>query len=288
MNNFPVLQDIETVEATEVLNPYTWDVAEEPIFLQNGNPVLGHKVLKRSDNGLILNVCKESYTPTRNELFANFVYKLSELTGYTIKSFDEFQQGKKVLAFLEAPDTVLNGWRFENFLAVGNAHDSSKAFFVANTNRMIRCENQFSFLNSRGMKAFHTSTNAEQIKQIEKSIHLYDQNQKALMNSFQILNAKGANETRTENFIRHIFDLENDVTFENAEEKLSGRKLNQIGDLMQSIQIEMADLGKTDFALFNGVTRWTTHTRNQKDKSFGNLFGTNAQLNEKALNFLLN
>lgn len=288
MNNLPELQFVETVEATEVMNPFSWEVVEKPIFLGNGIPVPNHKVLQRSDNGMVLNVCKESYTPTRNELFASFVYKLQQITGYNIKSFDEFQDGKKVLAFLEAPETYINGFKMENFIAVGNAHDSSKAFFVANTNHMIRCQNQFSYLNNRGMKAFHTTSNADQIRQIENSIHLYDQNQESLMAGFKAMNERGADGDRTENFVRHMFDLDNDVTFKNAEEKLSGRKLNQISDMLEAIEIEASDLGPTDYALFNGVTRWTTHTRTQKNKTFGNLFGANAQLNEKALTFLLN
>jgi hypothetical protein len=284
----PELLNVETVEATEVLNPFNWDVQEKSIYLGNGTRVPNHKVLQRSDNGMVLNVCKDSYTPTTNELFASFVYKLQQITGYTIKSFDEFQDGKKVLAFLEAPETSINGWKMENYIAVGNAHDSSKAFFVANTNHMIRCQNQFSYLNNRGMKAFHTTSNADQIKQIENSIHLYDKNQKTLMNNFQALSARGADAQRTEGFIRHMFELENDVTFKNAEEKLSSRKLNQISDLLESIETEASDLGQTDFALFNGVTRWTTHTRTQKNKTFGNLFGSNALLNDKALTYLLN
>lgn len=285
----PEVLNFQSVEVEEVKNLFSWDVIENPIYLGTGIQVTNHKAIVRSDNGAVLNVCKESYTPTSNEQFSEFVYNLSRITGYQLSKFDEFQGGAKVIAFLDAPETSLNGWKFKNLLAVGNAHDSSKAFFVANTSVMIRCANQFTKLsNNAGMKAFHTTSNADQIRQIERSIHMYDKQQKELMQHFERLALKPANDQRTENFLRHMFDLDPEINFENAEEKISSRKANQIIDLMDAIQIEASDLGKTDFALFNGVTRWTTHTRNQKEKTFGNLFGTNAQLNDKALNFLLN
>ena len=284
----PQIIDYATIDAEIVKNEFSWDVMEKSIYLANGVKVPNHKALIRSDNHQVLNVCKDSYTPTTNEQFCEFVYKLSSLTGYAVQNFNEFQEGKKVLAFLKAPETKINGFETENFLAVGNAHDSSKAFFVANTTRMIRCQNQFSYLNEKGMKAFHTTSNADQIRQIESSIHLYEGQQKALTANFERLAKKQVDGQRFEDFLRFIFDIDNSINLENAEEKISTRKINQMAELVEAIDIEAKDLGNTDFALFHGVTRWTTHTRNQKDKTFGNLFGTNAILNEKALNFLLN
>jgi len=284
-----LIKNVESVEVEEVKNLFAWDVVENPIYLGNGQRVQNHKAISRSDNGAVLNVCKDSYTPTTNEQFSEFVYNLSKITGYELAKFQEFQDGAKVIAFLDAPETFLNGWKFQNLLAVGNAHDSSKAFFVANTSVMIRCTNQFTKLsNNADMKAFHTTGNAGQLRQIERSIHQYGHQQKALNQNFERLNSQPATEERLEDFLRHMFDLENDFSFEAEENKVSSRKSNQIIDLVEAIEIEANDLGQTDFALFNGVTRWTTHTRNQKQKTFGNIFGTNAQLNDKALNFLLN
>jgi phage/plasmid-like protein (TIGR03299 family) len=281
------VSDVETVEATEVFNQYNWDVKEAPVFRPDGKLISGYKTIERSDNGHILNMCKDSYTPVTNEQFCEFVENLSKITGYQIENFSEFQQGAKVLAFIKAPEFSINGHSFDNYLAVGNSHDSSKAFFVANTNTMIRCQNQFS-LAVNGLKAFHTSNNQAQIKQIERSFNLWSTQQKVLQNNYDLLSNNNVSEQRAEKFIKHIFDLPEELSFEDAEKELSSRKMNQIGELVNCIEIESKDLGNTDFALFNGVTRWTTHVRKQKDKTFGNLFGTNATLNNKALEFVLN
>lgn len=290
LNLLPVFNGdyVETIEATEVVNQFSWEVKSSPIRLASGEPVPGYKAIQRDDNGLILNVCKDSYTPTTNERFSEFVYRLSQLTGYQVESFNEFREGRKVLAFLKADKLNINGWDYSNYLAVGNAHDGTNALFVAQTNVMIRCQNQFSTLSERGLKAFHTISNNAQIRQIENSIHEFYSLQQNFVENMKQLSGHKADQVRIEHFVKNMLDIEPNVTIENASEFLSGRKLNMAGDLLDNIQIELSDIGSNDLALFNGVTRWTTHTRKQTNSTFGNLFGSNADYNRKALNFLLN
>lgn len=282
-----LFDNIQTVEAETFNNQFSWEVKEQPIFTASGE-IANYKAITRNDNGEVLNVCKSSYTPTTNEAFTDLVYKISDATGFEIQNFNEFQNGKKVLAFLKAGESSINGWNFENFMAIGNAHDGSKALFVALTNKMIRCQNQFTALSQRGLKAFHTLTNAAQIEMIRQSIGLYNEEQIILKANYNKLLSAGADEARTADFLKYMFDLEPVVNEDNILDFVGSRKANQISDLFEAIEIEKNDLGNNDFALFNGVTRWTTHTRAQKDKVFGNIFGSNAQLNDKALKYLLN
>lgn len=75
------------------------------------------------------------------------------------------------------------------------------------------------------------------------------------------------------------------------EERLSGeistRKINQLEVLQNSVFTEINDLGDNLFALFNGVTRYTTHELNPKERAFGNLFGTPADVNKRAYEYAL-
>eukprot|EP01029_Cantina_marsupialis_P030385 TRINITY_DN8216_c0_g1_i3.p1 TRINITY_DN8216_c0_g1~~TRINITY_DN8216_c0_g1_i3.p1 ORF type:complete len:306 (-),score=38.08 TRINITY_DN8216_c0_g1_i3:520-1437(-) len=285
-----VKSDIITLEAEEVTtnNAFSWEVKEQPIFDMHGKKINGYKTVQRSDNGTILNLCKDSYTPTTNELFCTFADNLSKVTGYEINNFSEFEDGKKVLAFLQAPETFTNGHKLENYIAIGNSHDSTKAFFVAHTDFMIRCQNQFS-LASKGFKAFHTTNNAQQIKTIEKGFKAWTAQHEAIQNQYKMLSNKKVDSVRAMDFFRHIFEIEANVDLDSDLTKvLSTRKINQISELMECVETEVQDLGQTEFALFNGVTRWTSHVRKQKEKSFGNLFGMNAKLNERAYNFFNN
>jgi hypothetical protein len=283
--------NIITLEAEEVFtnNAFSWDVKEQKIYDLNGNQINGYKAIQRSDNGVILNLCKKTYTPTTNEAFCTFAEKLSNITGYEIKNFEEFQEGKKVLSFLKAPKTFINGYEMENYIAIGNSHDSTKAFFVAHTDMMLRCTNQFS-LASSGFKAFHTTNNAQQIRTIEKGFKAWTEQHEAIQNHYKMLSNKKVDSVRSMDFFRHIFDIDAKIDLDGdlSETTIGTRKINQMSELMECIKTEVKDLGQTEFALFNGVTRWTTHMRTQKEKSFGNLFGVNAKINEKAYNFFLN
>jgi hypothetical protein len=303
MNNFSFLSsvtesneiaqsDIISLEAEEVItnNAFKWEVQEQKIYDLNGKQINGYKTISRSDNGTVFQICKDSYTPTTNEAFCTFADKLSSITGYEINNFAEFENGKKVLAFLKAPDTFIGDHKIQNYIAIGNSHDSTKAFFVAHTDCMIRCQNQFS-LASSGFKAFHTTNNAAQIKAIEKGFKAWTQQHESIQNQYKMLSNRKVDDDRAAEFFRCIFEIDKDVDFDNDEDAksvLGTRKFNQITELTACLKLEVADLGKTEFALFNAVTRWTTHVRKQKETSFGNIYGVNARLNERAYNFFLN
>jgi hypothetical protein len=57
--------------------------------------------------------------------------------------------------------------------------------------------------------------------------------------------------------------------------------------LAKDIQTSIEEQGETLWALFNGVTRYTNHTTNSKDKDFGLMFGTEAKTNERAYKTML-
>lgn len=148
----------------------SWEVIEKPIF-SNDQQLVGHKALFRSDNDLLLNVCKDSYTPTTNERFMEVVQKMNEITGYPVKCFDEFDGGKKVLAFLQCTDTIeVCGHKFEDYMLIGNSHDSSSGFFIGNSNMMIRCKNRFSKVFKQ-LKVHHTKHHDTKIEQLFSALH---------------------------------------------------------------------------------------------------------------------
>ena len=137
-------------------SPLSWDIIEKPIY-SNNQPVRGYKAVFRNDNGQLLNVTKSSYTPTRNERFLEVVDRMSTITGFPIKCHDEFEGGKKVLAFLECNEPIkVQGYDFQDFMLIGNSHDSSTGFFIGNSNKMIRCSNRFSKM-FRQLQVSHTN-----------------------------------------------------------------------------------------------------------------------------------
>lgn len=253
----------------EVLN---WEVKEASIYDSKGHLIKGYKQILRDDTGELLNLAKVSYIPTKNEIFTNFVYALSEFTGWKVEKFGEVQNGKKVMAFLRRTDTSeINGYKTKEFLCVGNAHDYSSTFFASRTSHMVRCENQFTGAN-RAFSFAHTSGKQEQIKNfslLQNNIidisHLQNDKFSEMQNTKISLSDKT-------NFMKYVLNVE----------ELKGRNFEK---LEKSITRETAELGQNIFGLFNGGTYFSTHEKQQKNKVFGNVFGGAANFNKRAFNF---
>ena len=157
----------------------SWEVVEKPIF-SNNQPVRGYKALFRNDNGQLLNVTKSSYTPTRNERFLEVVERMSTITGFPIKCFDEFEGGRKVLAFLECTEPLkVQNFDFQDFMLIGNSHDSSTGFFIGNSSKMIRCSNRFSKM-FRQLQVSHTKNHDVKIDQLLRYFEVYQKERKQL------------------------------------------------------------------------------------------------------------
>lgn len=58
-------------------NTFGWEIAEKPIYANNA-PLKGYKAIFRNDNQQLLNVAKQSYTPTPNTRFVEVVERLTK------------------------------------------------------------------------------------------------------------------------------------------------------------------------------------------------------------------
>lgn len=263
-------------------NNLLWDVIERPIF-SDGKIIEGYKALHRSDNDEVLQVAKNTYTPVSNERFLDVVHKLSDVTGFPIEMYDEVAKGRKVLAFLKCTDPItVQGYKFKDWLMVGNSHDGSTGFFVGNSNMMIRCENRFT-KNFQNLRVLHTRNNDIRIDHLTNGFDSFAKQRQRFYNRFsEYVDFEIVEEHKTA-LVNNLIE----VTPEEIHnpEKLSTRKLNLISDMHRSIERETSELGNNLFGLFNGVTHYTSHIRQQKNPVFCNAFGTSADMNNKALNF---
>jgi len=282
----PVMDsNIIEVEAEELpqyaTNPFVWDVVERPVYNQHGKQIHGFKELVRSDNGLMLNVCKESYTPTTNAKLMETVENLQQITGFQLQEYREFKGGKIVLAFLQNTSGMqICGHDYNTYMIVGNSHNYKSAFFIGEHSTMIRCSNQFHQV-AQNLKAYHTSNNALQIDQI---VSFYQQYSLLKDNTIQLMQHFA--QTRTDGkvkdkLVRELLQITPDTAFN----ELSTRKQNIIDNLNESIHTETKALGQNMFGLFNGVTHWTTHQRQQAEPIYSNIFGSNNEYNQKAMRF---
>ena len=254
-----------------------WEITERPIYRQDGSEIDGYKQVIRNDSQQTLHICKGSYTPARNELLMQSAFDLAEKTGFTVAGFDSFEQGRKVLAFLENPnpDTV-DGFKFKDFLMLGNAHDGSSSFWLGNTSVMIRCGNQFTVKNQQ-FKVSHTTNSTGRIGQLLKAFEIYTKQNNIMYEDFKAFQGIDIDNFLIEKSIQRVLDM--------GQEETSVRKANIYKEVEAAVYKECFEVGKNLFGLFNGFTYYTTHVRRAKEKAFGNAFDSCQRINETAYQF---
>jgi hypothetical protein len=264
----------ETRSYSHLTETLDWEITERPIFDVNNNPIEGYKQVIRDDNQGLLNICKGSYTPSKNAVLVESAHQLAENIGFTVAGFDTFEGGRKVLAFLENPNPdSVKGFGFQDFLMLGNSHDGSSSFWIGNTSVMVRCGNQFTVRNKQ-FKVNHTTNSGERIGQLLKAFELYSKQNTLIYEDFKQFASVEIDAFIIESAIRRILDMES--------EEISTRKINMYQEIEASVYKECFDCGSNLFGLFNGFTYYTTHVRKSKEKPFGNGFDSQATINETA------
>lgn len=270
-----------TPEQEEVINGFDWEIHIRPIFDRDGNIIHEYKAIYNGKTGELLNVPKATYTPTTNERFTELIEYLRDISGYKIGDFITLNGGKKVLANLTKPDdTTIAGHLFKEHIVVGNSHDYSSSFFVGQTSMMHRCENMFSTQNKQ-LKAYHTSNHEAHLKNIQSIFNAYQGLTERTHKNFEAFERRRVTSDEKNRLLRHVLALPEDTKLG----EVSKRKLYQFYDLNEAIVRETRDIGQNALGLFQGVTYYTTHIQQQKEKVFGNLFGATAANNKRAYDY---
>jgi hypothetical protein len=264
------------------IEPFEWEVVERPIVSDN-KIINGYKAIFRNDTNGLLNVTKSSYTPTPNSRFLEVVDKMNKITGFPIRSYDEFEGGKKVLAYLECTEPIeVQGHEFKDYMLIGNSHDSSTGFFMGNSSEMVRCKNRFSKV-FRQLQVNHTRNHDVKIEQLMQYFQSFMNERKAMFTKMNQFAKVKIDDSVKESLYQRLAQMTNEEIIGSAE--ISTRKNNIVNDMKISINNECSDLGDNLFGLFNGITYYTTHVKKAKEQGFGNSFGSIAKMNADAFAF---
>lgn len=268
----------------------TWDLTSSPVITNFNGEKLIHedfKTISRNDNGMLLSVKKQGYTELTNEKFMDFSRRLSDVSGFELKGYDEMQNGKTVFAYLENPNkTKIGDYPIQDFLVLGDNRGGERAFFMGTSTVLIRCQNQFTKVwNSSFERIRHTKLSDLRREELLNYISQYFQNQKQVYENFNKMRKVHIDEGIRQEMIMRVLNLEKEEMLASDKSARLTQKLELINN---AIQKEINDLGENAFALFNGITRFTTHdlkARNLTTESFGAVVGSAANINERAYNF---
>lgn len=272
-----------------MLKELSFEAAESPVIYDVNGKVYeseSHKVIHKVENPAdVLSVMKNSYQPLYNSDFMESVDRLAEISGLPIEGYSEFSGGKIVLGFLK--NTIekfeIGGHPIDDYLMVGSSFDGRYPFFVGTTTMLIRCQNQFSRI-SQIQKIRHTVSAPLKREELFQTLETYFLSRKIMYENFNKLIKVDISPEIRQMAVDAIMKVSEE---DRLDEKISARKLNLINTLETNIDTEFADLGENAWALFNGVTRFTTHSLNTKERVFGNVFGSPAEYNNRAYKHLL-
>ncbi len=258
-----------------------WEVEETEIYSPNGEIIPGYQALRNSRTGEVLNVCGITYTPISNARLVEIAHNFCENTPFELEGFATYRGGKKVLAYLKNENPpAFAGHKAQDFLVIGNSHDGSTAFFTGLTNFVYRCENMFSQRNMQ-TRILHRMNAEQELRAMQATHDLYYNELTGVYERAQEMTEHRLTDKELESFANIILDLKEG-------EPLSTRTQNNRERLLDSIYHETNDLGKNLFGAFNGVTHYTSHQIQTKNRVFGNPFNIQDTLNQRAYNFAVN
>lgn len=276
----------EALTAMKLIPSLDWEVTEEPLVsATTGEIIKGYKHLLRSDTQKSLAVTKSSYNTMHVREFADVVRRLADVTGLELLGFnDKYNGGRKVTAYLAHsqadPSTLLAGSRMNYYMLVGNGYDYISPFFTGLTTSYTRCANQFGRINNQH-KVRHTASKDYRVEELISYYEQYARSQEALNEQFQQFIDTPVTKDEREDFLNYVMD----VPFVEGERVPSTRKKVLLEELGCAVVRETKQLGTNLWGLFNGATWWTTHQHPTKEAHFGNVFGSNAEYNERAFRF---
>jgi len=271
-----------------MLDKLTFEIQESPVLYSIDGEILTsktHKIISKTESNSVLSVMKNSYNPMMNQDFMETTERMKEISGFSFEGYSEIDNGRIILSHLKntIQDFKINDHKIDDYLLMGSSFDGRYSFFVGTTTELLRCKNQFSHI-THAEKVRHTKSAPKKREDLMRSLEIYFKSREAMYMNFAQMTKVKIDPILKQKAMDYILQV-------SQEDRLAGtistRKLNLMEVLDQNISIEMGDLGNNAWALLNGTTKYTTHTRQQKDTMFGNVFGTNAEINDRAYKFAL-
>lgn len=282
--------DIDAILTKSRLN---WTVDKVKLITPNGQES-GFYATQRSDTGKCFATFTDQYEIFQNSELALLVSELSNHFGFNVHTGGMFNGGQKVYIQLEQEGIKnfgLNNDKLNSFVTAINSHDGSTSLNFGSTTTTISCMNTF-YAAYKGMKnkVRHTASMRDRIQLAISEIKGLQTEEKTMFEKFFSFVDVTATPEIIKNVVGKVMDVDLMKTSRELQNELSTRALNQVHDMLGSIQSEMKEKGQNLWGLFSGFTHYTTHKGSAPNRENGRLesklFGTNAQIDTKAFKVL--
>ena len=260
-----------------------WEVKVLPVQIKGKSDVL-NKALVRSDDESLIGIRGKYYHPVFNRDLELLKKKILKSGHFNFKGYEEFQNGKRILAFFEnrSKNLKICDQPVKDYLIIGNSNDGTSKLFIGTSNFMLRCQNQFSEKIRSFERRHDRPFNIKEV-QIDEIISSYEMGRNKLYSKMDKLRSVPANMELIEHL---VFEVLFSRRPDDLRESLNDKERQQIALMIQCIKSEIKDLGVNLWGVFNGVTRYTSN-HFTGNPGFGVVNGRGEHLNRRAMNHLI-
>ena len=300
-NNNQVPQDMQS-KVNEMLDTFglNWIVKQIPTYFKDGKGIehaTGMVGLVREDKNICFNTVPESYVPYQNDELAYLLIRLCEKTGYSIYNGGMFDDGAKVYMQLKTGDRPAfgknEGDRIETLATAINYHNYNGSGKWGHTNVTISCANTFNYADrilSKQNTFRHTKKMHMRIEEALRDLDRVHRDEEKTMKNFEILaNAKMTDEALIE-VVKTVTTVDMAIGAERFEAEYKPITLAKMDELLACIYDQTQEKGDTFYGLFNGVTQWSSHVKNERtagNREASKYLSTGLQLDNKVFTQLL-
>jgi phage/plasmid-like protein (TIGR03299 family) len=284
-----------------------WDVHLVPIQTmplvggaQDGARVTlpDHRAVVRSDNGAVLGVVGDRYTPVQNrEVFEMIRDGVAAVTDapVRIESCGSFKGG--AISFVCAHTHVFdagNGDIVRTYAMFGNSHDGSAAFSCLNTSVRVVCNNTYNMAlreaGNNAHKVRHTRSVHLKIERIARELVLGVETARAFEAQVVQLNRT---KPKTSD-VQEIYERAYIAAVGKPDDERAKRKAQATVSEWQSklYNSKNAVADGSLWGIFNSITEWTDHERtvrndNSERRMHANIYGDAAEFKAKVMSALV-
>ena len=240
-----------------------------------------------------LGVVGNAYHVTQNEEIIKVLEEVAQDNDYTISHSGPINGGRQCFVQFRLNEMKDVGQdQLVKYIVATWGHDGKHGVRIGFGNKVVSCANQFyQFHNSAQHKLRHSSTIAEQLREIPNIMNQNSSVEEEMYEKFQAWsNIEIWQERKLMQFRNDLWKdltgIDKALSHDEYKDKYSTRKINNGMDLQQSINTEMQVHGQTLWGLFNGVTHYVNHKKSVPNRPYGRdeslIIGGGAKMANKA------
>ena len=248
-----------------------WEVEKIPLVHESNNSMFmdsGYYGIRRKDNQEILGVCTKQYQETQNEQMIERAMQIADQVNFDYKFSKAFavNGGRKIFAEFEVPTThIAEITGYKKYIYVVDSNDGSIGLSYGISNTVLSCANQLYLFASKGNTVKHTKNiniNADEIAgRLHQKLMDFD-------HAIDYAKNRSIDDALVRDLVKQVMKLPVHIhSVEYNDDKIVSKKTkNKVDKLLDCIAKETSEKGDTGWGLLNGVTYYTNHVLQNKER----------------------